>query len=79
MKKTYEKPQIMFDNFELSQDIAAGCKIIIANQAENECGYPTRNGDLFTTEISGCTYKQPDLYDGICYHVPVDTSNLFNS
>ena len=28
MKKTYEKPMVMVENFELSQHIATGCKII---------------------------------------------------
>lgn len=79
MKKTYEKPQIMFDSFELSQDIAAGCEFINGLQAQGVCGYATRDGVVFTELISGCKYTKPDGNNSLCYHVPAENTNIFGS
>ena len=82
MKKTYSKPEIMFENFAVSSNIAAGCSIL-TNYAENECSYVYTDEfdttyNIFT--ISGvCTTYQQDGYAGICYHVAADTSSLFTS
>lgn len=79
MKKTYVKPEIMFESFTVSTNIAAGCEFITKTQVEGVCGYPTRNGVTFTSEVSGCKYHEPDTNDALCYHVPVTTANIFNS
>lgn len=79
MKKYYEAPEILFEDFTMSTSIAANCNVIVNNPSENLCGYPTRNGVVFTQDIAGCVYKQPDNYDGVCYHTPTDTTDLFNS
>lgn len=79
MKKTYSKPEITFESFATSTSIAAGCEVINATHASGTCGFPTRNGVIFVEGVTGCEYIQPDQFDGICYHVPINTSNVFNS
>lgn len=79
MKKRYEAPAILFEDFTMSTSIAVNCNTIVGNPSENICGYETRNGVVFVEGITGCVYKQPDGYDSICYHVPTDTTDLFNS
>lgn len=79
MKKTYSKPEIVFEDFSLSTSITAGCEFTNGLHAQDSCGYQTRDGVVFTTEIAGCVYKQPDTNDSLCYHVPNDNANIFNS
>lgn len=83
MKKVYSKPEIMFEDFSLNNSITAGCNKIINNSAQTQCALLVEGiGNVFTTELATiCTdFKVPDGgYDGICYHVPVDTNDLFNS
>lgn len=79
MKKTYEKPMIIFEDFSLSTSIAAGCEFINGLSKEGECGYETRNGIVFLDGIAGCAYTQPDTNDSLCYHVPTEDTNIFNS
>ncbi len=84
--KAYTKPEIMFEDFSLSTSIATGCEYI-ANHGDGTCGisveiYPGYSSTVFNTGMSGCTYQPPgddDSYNGICYHVPVDTNNVFSS
>lgn len=88
MKKNYVKPEIMFEDFSLSNSIAAGCEYE-ANSAQDMCGYKLMSGQIvFTGDIGGCDYTE-NVYPStngyyyqaankICYHVP-DAQNLFNS
>lgn len=78
MTEKYVKPQIIFEEFSLNTSIAAGCelKTPLASSAEN-CGYPIRGGVVFVNGAD-CTIEQ-DAYNGFCYHVPTEQSNLFNS
>lgn len=87
MKKPYEKPVILFENFALSTNIAAGCELL-ANFSQNSCGYEVRGGRVvFIDATTGCTMgvpfdpsNQDFVYNNtICYHVPAETNNLFNS
>lgn len=89
MKKNYNKPEIMFEDFSLSNNIAAGCEFE-ANSAQDMCGYVLgiTNQVVFISKETGCTYTENVVSDStgyyyqgankICYHVP-DASNLFNS
>lgn len=79
MKKKYVKPEAIFESFELSSSIAAGCGAKV-NHTENTCTYDlgTGLGTLFNNDNSACTFKdQGD--NGYCYHVPSDASKLFSS
>lgn len=69
----------MFESFTLSENIAGDCEFKTSLQSEGDCGYDTRNGIIFTDSVGGCVYKRPDNTDNVCYHVPYDNSELFNS
>ena len=80
MKKEYCKPDIMFESFSLSTDIAAGCTAIIDTHRGGECGVNMEGLVVFTDKVNGCDFKIPDNgNNGICYHVPTGENNLFNS
>ena len=90
MKKTYTKPDIMFEDFSLSTNISAGCEVR-ANAVEGACGYtiqpwPGKYSVLFIEGNTGCTTKVPasqeytsNTNDTFCYHNPSEAHNLFSS
>lgn len=83
MKKSYTKPKLFFDSFELSQSIASGCSVI-ANFQYGACAMKvTDTGvelNIFTSAIAACEWQANDgAYNGICYDVPSDSSSLFTS
>ena len=79
MKKAYSKPEIYFDSFELSANIAAGCEVITKNQTQGTCAYVVA-GKSFFVEIAACTTTpQDNELNNLCYHVPAEEYNLFNS
>lgn len=82
MKKAYEKPQIVFDSFELSQSIAAGCEFK-SNYAHGECAVDIHLGGdmfLFLEAMETCgTNPGPGFYDDVCYDVPHEDNNVFSS
>ena len=85
MKKRYAKPQIVFENFALSTNIAGDCEVKNNLQGRDACPYTVStifHGDrnIFITEPSGCTTIEADGdYNGLCYHVPLESNNLFTS
>ena len=90
MKKTYAKPEIMFEDFTLTTSIAAGCEVQDTNKATiNSCGLDFSGVAVFTDRMSGClvpggvAVPDDDMdgdaeWNGICYHNPSGT-NIFNS
>ena len=77
MKKAYSKPEIVFENFMSSTNIAA-CGIDTNLQTRNVCGIDFGGGTvLFTTGISHCTEEGAN-YD-VCYDNPSDDNRLFGS
>lgn len=79
MKKTYSKPEIIFESFATCTSIAAGCEFITKLSGPGACGYATRSGVVFVSDLTGCEYHEPDTNDTLCYQVPVNTANIFNS
>lgn len=82
MKKRYSKPEIMFESFTLSVNIAGDCEIKIDNQSQNTCGYIQGTGGetLFINASTGCSFEKEDNENnGFCYHIPIESNNLFNS
>lgn len=79
MKKRYEKPDIMFDNFAMSVSVAS-CEEK-ANFARGVCGVEMGPGSyIFTGNVGSCNIIQNDMeFNGLCYHVPTDSNNVFNS
>lgn len=85
MKKEYSKPEIMFENFTLSTNIAADCEVKNNNNPSlNVCSYDIKFGretkSFFTDTITACSTTEADgEYNGFCYHTPEESYNLFNS
>lgn len=86
MKKHYEKPGILFENFQMSTNIAGTCESIVDNPSKGSCAVlGTGNIAIFDAAVSACVYRPQDMggaediWDGFCYHVPTEYSNLFNS
>ncbi len=79
MKKTYSKPEILFEDFSLSTSIAK-CDVT-TNFAKNQCGfYWPVEGNIFVSGVSVCeAVVEDDGSSGYCYHVPFDDSQLFAS
>jgi hypothetical protein len=86
MKKEYKKPEIMFESFALSTNIAA-CTFQASFDAAllGACkGYPIRTPFgvqvVFIGIETGCqTEAQNGEYKGVCYHAPTESYNLLNS
>ncbi len=79
MKKQYEKPQIIFDSFELSQSIAAGCEFI-ANHEWAKCAVDDGLQMLFTMDTAACeSVPGPGPFDSVCYDIPNPSNNVFSS
>lgn len=82
MKKNYSKPDILFEDFSLSTNIAAGCESKVDTQAKNECGILFDPQILFDNTVSNCTRILTDgknEFNNLCYHVPYDSMNAFYS
>ena len=77
MKKNYSKPQLVFDSFELSESIAAGC-YAISKQSELIC--PVDDpifGVVFTGDNAGCEITSDSKDNDMeCYH---DLRQVFTS
>ena len=87
MKKTYVKPEIMFEDFTLCSNIATGCESIVGSPTKGSCAVESSGGiKLFDNTIPACDYSATDVgfapdtyYNKFCYHVPTESNNLFNS
>ena len=77
MKKTYSKPQLVFDSFGVAENIAACASN--ARQAQGDCVAYIGNMPVFTNDVPGCRFKASDGSYGICYYVPSADNSLFGS
>ena len=83
MKKTYNKPDIIFEDFSLSTNIAAGCEEYPFNNTD-QCGvYISKGKILFGDGFVNCNKSLFEIenpkYNDLCYHNPTETYNVFNS
>lgn len=82
MKKKYTKPAVVFESYELSANIAAGCEVMTNTATQNQCAYsiPGVPHAMFVEGVQNCVSKpEGGVFNGICYHIPIETNNLFNS
>ena len=84
MKKTYSKPQIMFEAFTLSTNIAAGCGLQTKLQDKNGgCGWrPDERAEAvfnFGVQGSQCEVGPGEMYNELCYDNPYGEYALFTS
>ena len=82
MKKKYEKPIFVFEDFSLNTAIAGDCGIKTDTPSYNECGIDFGGDFVFINAETGCSddyFVDDGSYNGYCYHVPVDANKLFCS
>ena len=85
MKRTYSKPDVVFESFSLSTSIATGCEVKLDLPYSGGCGVKLDGIDdlyLFLDSVTGCNVPAGDgsaEADGLCYHVPFETNNVFDS
>lgn len=80
MKKTYIKPQVVFDCFELTDSIAAGCAFLSSNMAPYACPVLDEEfGYTLFTDMGTCDSTPPGGNDSICYHVPTADYSVYTS
>lgn len=82
--KTYVKPDLYYESFELSQNIAV-CGWDMNNMDKNNC---TALGDtslgnfevfLFTSTNKSCEATESDVAESYCYEPGTGAWGLFNS
>lgn len=80
MKKTYVKPQIAYESFQLSTSIATSCALLGTQSAQYVC--PVTDPDsgfiLFVDDVASPCDTAP-VNGSICYDVPVANWNVFSS
>ena len=75
MKKLYTKPQIVFEDFSLSTNIA-DCSIKV-NSSYSTCVYDDgRTDPVFSESTAGCVTSGNGI---VCYDNPTESSRVFNS
>lgn len=74
MKKTYVKPMMGFESFELSTNIAQGCSKH-SNATPLFCTIDIGGVTIFTE--TNCDYTNPDFK--VCYDIPTAGMNVFTS
>lgn len=84
MKKTYVKPEVYFESFELSASIAAGCSAGFNHGNTNfgnahSCYFEYGTDRVYLSTTQGCTLTDNVSDDEICYHVPFSQSKIFSS
>lgn len=93
MKKVYRKPEIMFESFASSVNIAGDCEKTTNTSARGNCGVEWDLGETLFLDhmVNVCTgdyVVETRGDDGwldlgpnnrLCYHVPDEEFNLFNS
>lgn len=79
MRKKYVKPKAIFESFELSASIAAGCMQHVGF-GQGSCALQIGGRFVFLEGNNACTTISPgDEYAGFCYHQPSEASKLFSS
>lgn len=81
MKKLYSKPEIVFESFSVSSNIAVEvCGIDTDIPKRDTCGIEMDGGvKAFLDGVSVCNYPITDGANGTCYHNPTDSTRLFGS
>jgi hypothetical protein len=91
VKKKYGKPEVTFENFSLSSNIAGNCGSSLNHHSYDSCGCYTTSSD----PLHGCVFVdngftvftssaicdvQPDSgWSQVCYHVVTDELKAFTS
>lgn len=76
--KKYSKPQIVFESFELSTNIAAGCQHT-ADHYQGTCAVTVGGVVQVFIESSVCAFTVSDGDSGMCYYIPNADNSVFAS
>jgi hypothetical protein len=80
MKKTYEKPEVYFESFELSTSIATCDQWEGRLWQKDACAWNDGYTNVFLNGMDVCTYQTQDGgYGGLCYHNPTNGNKIFAS
>ena len=91
MKRIYQKPDVYFEDFAFSSNIANSCSSLngIQSQDSNCLAYGTHadayscvfidNGWIVFHEGNCLTYPQENDPGNLCYHVSTDETRMFAS
>ncbi len=81
MKKTYIKPQIAYESFQLSTSIASGCDLFASNMAQYVCPVtdPDSGFTIFSEANAQCDTVPVGGNDSVCYDVPMANWMVFSS
>jgi hypothetical protein len=79
LKKPYNKPTITFESLALSTNIAAGCAYISTNSAEYICPVIDEESGWTIFSDRAVCMMTPKPGDTICYDIPFENSNIFES
>lgn len=89
MKKSYQKPHIYVEEFELAQSIAVNCDYSSSSTTGHPthasatvCGWYVSDGLVYFTAEPACTeIADPGDFndDNMCYNAPIAGSQIFAS
>ena len=92
MKKKYVKPEILFEDFTLSTSVAScATSSMVKVMVTESCGFYDEylKVVVISGETSGCptettqsgyrVAETPGENDGVCFHVPIEAYNVWNS
>lgn len=74
----------MFEDFSLSTSIADNCSVKTQTTHQWSCAVQFGSMKVFIQDVIGCRVNGavtvPDgSFNGLCYHVPTNNSNIFIS
>lgn len=88
MKKVYEKPRILIEEFSLTQSVAVSCGVPENNQGQPHastpanCAWEDWFGDMYWHTVNNvCTVETDDDANvgGMCYNEPNGGFHVFGS
>jgi hypothetical protein len=94
MKKTYVKPDVFFESFAFTSNIAGSCGELYGIHSQNAAPPCMAFGTFSDPQLGGCKFYNGGLFlfnagcdvsgeDGnpfnLCYHVPTDDAKMFAS
>lgn len=85
MKRTYTKPELFCEEYELSVSIAGNCGVEMRTHEVNTndwktCGFKMGFDWLFVSETNCNTRPEGEDGDnGICYMQPIESAKVFHS
>jgi hypothetical protein len=89
MKRTYIKPALAYEDFTMSSNISGNCEFQDVTLTRDTQGCGLLSSGMFVIFLDGICEgdndeyiyvpHEEDEYNGVCYHAPTDTTNLFNS